>query len=264
MKSPFPGMDPYLEKHWRDVHSRLVHNAANAIQRQLTGGLRARIDERLIIEQDRQAKRAIFPDVQVIEHGLDGGVAVADVSGGVAIAEPLVLRLPTQERREGFVEIIDPASGGRVITLLEFISSANKAAGKAQRVYLEKQDEAIAAGVNLVEIDLTHGGSHVLLFHPAQIPRECRAVYFASVWRATSGPWRVEVYPIALRERLPAIRIPLRPEDRDVVLDLQDLIVRAYEEGRHDDIDYAAELDPPLAEEDRAWAAELLKDARSR
>jgi hypothetical protein len=24
MKSPFPGMDPYLEQHWRDVHSSLI------------------------------------------------------------------------------------------------------------------------------------------------------------------------------------------------------------------------------------------------
>lgn len=23
-KSPFPGMDPYLETHWGDLHSRLV------------------------------------------------------------------------------------------------------------------------------------------------------------------------------------------------------------------------------------------------
>jgi len=24
MKSPFPGMDPYLEQHWRSVHHRLL------------------------------------------------------------------------------------------------------------------------------------------------------------------------------------------------------------------------------------------------
>ena len=24
MPSPFPGMDPYLESHWRDVHARLI------------------------------------------------------------------------------------------------------------------------------------------------------------------------------------------------------------------------------------------------
>jgi hypothetical protein len=24
MNSPFPGMDPYLEPHWLDVHARLV------------------------------------------------------------------------------------------------------------------------------------------------------------------------------------------------------------------------------------------------
>ena len=25
MPSPFPGMDPYLEAHWRDVHATVLH-----------------------------------------------------------------------------------------------------------------------------------------------------------------------------------------------------------------------------------------------
>lgn len=264
MKSPFPGMDPYLEKHWRDVHASLVHDARNAIQRQLGGGLRARIDERLIVEEEGILKRAIFPDVQVSEQGFGAGVAVLKAPADVAVAEPLVLHVTPRQLRETFVQIIDPASDGRIITLIEFVSPTNKALGEGRRLYLEKQEEAIIAGVSLVEIDLTRGGAHVFRFNRAEILLKKRAEYFASVWRASRDPWRFEVYPIALRERLPAIRIPLRPDDRDVVLDLQELIVRAYEEGRHDDLDYAAELDPPLAEEDRAWAAELLKDARSR
>jgi len=29
MASPFPGMDPYLEQFWRDVHARLIIYAAD-------------------------------------------------------------------------------------------------------------------------------------------------------------------------------------------------------------------------------------------
>ena len=32
MKSPFPGMDPFLERHWEDVHTRLIGYIADALQ----------------------------------------------------------------------------------------------------------------------------------------------------------------------------------------------------------------------------------------
>ncbi len=35
MLSPFPGMDPYFEHHWRDVHHRLVTYSCDQIQTQL-------------------------------------------------------------------------------------------------------------------------------------------------------------------------------------------------------------------------------------
>lgn len=45
MKSPFPGMDPYLEQHWRDVGHNLITFAQGMINRHLPGDLRARIDK---------------------------------------------------------------------------------------------------------------------------------------------------------------------------------------------------------------------------
>ena len=40
MKSPFPGMDPYLEQHWGDVHQAFVTYLRDSLQPQLPGGLR--------------------------------------------------------------------------------------------------------------------------------------------------------------------------------------------------------------------------------
>lgn len=263
VKSPFPGMDPYLERHWLDVHTRLVHGAANAIQRQLTGSLRARIGERLIVEEDWEVKRAILPDVHIVESGR-GGAAVLEPPAGVALAEPLLVKVPMLERRERFVQIIDSATDGRVITIIEFISPTNKLSPEGRRLYCEKREEALDAGVSFVEIDLTRAGQNILRFSRELLPPARRTLYLASVWRS-SGRSRDqhEVYPIALRERLPAIRIPLRREDRDAVLDLQELLDRAYEEGRYDDIDYRRPLDPALPQEDRAWAAELIERAEA-
>ena len=35
MKSPFPGMDPYLEQSWRDVHAALIIYSRDQLQSQL-------------------------------------------------------------------------------------------------------------------------------------------------------------------------------------------------------------------------------------
>jgi len=50
MNSPFPGMDPYLEASWRDVHATLIVYFKDHLQPQLSGDLRARVEERLVVE----------------------------------------------------------------------------------------------------------------------------------------------------------------------------------------------------------------------
>ena len=50
------------------------------------------------------------------------------------------------------------------------------------------------------------------------------------------------------------IRIPLRPKERDVLVDLQPLIDRVYQTGRYWRLDYAAQPGMALKDEDFAWA----------
>jgi hypothetical protein len=42
-ESPFPGMDPYLEQHWRDVHASLIVYSSDQIQVQLPDDLVANV-----------------------------------------------------------------------------------------------------------------------------------------------------------------------------------------------------------------------------
>ena len=67
MKSPFPGMDPYLERHWRDVHASLIIYARDQLQPQLPRKLCARVEERPIVEPEEGEGRSIFRDVRVVE-----------------------------------------------------------------------------------------------------------------------------------------------------------------------------------------------------
>lgn len=256
MKSPFPGMDPYLEQHWRDVHDGLVVYSRDEIQDQLPGDLRARVNERVFVESESGARRYVYPDVRVIERRGGGTSYVAE--GGTALAEPLVIHLADETATESYIEIIDVGSGRRVVTVIEFVSLSNKQPGEGQRQYLQKQREVRDSSTSLVEIDLLRAGERVLSVPDYLTPPEARTPYRVCIRRGWK-PFEAEVYPIPIRERLPIIRIPLRETDADAKLDLQAVIERCYRNGAYDDLDYSVEPDPPLEPGDAEWAAALLR-----
>ncbi len=259
MRSPFPGMDPYLEQFWGDVHHRLITYLSDAIQRQLPGDLRARVDERVYVEPEEGKDRKIVPDIRIIERGRrhDAPLRAGD---GVALAEPLVVHMEQDEPvRQGFIEIIDIKSGRRVVTVIEILSPSNKVPGPGRDLYLKKQDEPRAGNVSLVEIDLLRSGNRVLCAPFELIPEGHRTPYAACVRRGWK-PLQFEYYRLPLRERLPAFRVPLRQTDHDIPLDLQAVVDQCYETALYDDIDYCEEPDPPLAGDDARWADTLLRE----
>ncbi len=257
MKSPFPGMDPYLEPRWLDVHSRLNIYASDAINPLLPPGLLARSEERAIVASDEADVRDIGPDVSVFERGL---AEPTWDSGGVqtAVAEAVCVHLPKREIKQRYLEIRDARSDGRVITVIEFVSPTNKYAGDGLTKYRQKQVECRDANVNLVEIDLTRVGDRSLIMPVDRLKRKDRTTYQAWVSRAgeLEKGW---AYRLPLTQRLPAVPIPLRPTDRDVLLDLQSLIDQIYEKARYaEDIDYSEPLRPPLSPAEAEWAAKLI------
>lgn len=257
MKSPFPGMDPYLEKHWGDVHHRLIQYSCDALQSALPADLRARVEERVFLESESE-QRVVVPDVHVAhvlretaeETGGYGG-------GGLGVAEPLVFEVHNEPITEGYIEIRQ-RDGGKVITVIEFLSPANKMGGVGRQQYLAKQDEVMRSDASLVEIDLVRAGNSVVALPPAGVPPKYRADYVACIspgWKRN----RREIYAMPLRQRLPVLPIPLRQNEARIRLDLQTLIEQVYQAGRYDDIDYAPELTPPLTAEDALWVRELIK-----
>ena len=258
MPSPFPGMDPYLEAHWGDVHARLVIYMSEALQRDLPSDLRARVEERVFVESDDRELRSVYPDVRVYERPHARPRLEPAVGGATAVAEPLLVQRKSEPITETFIEIREAGSGGRVITVIELVSMSNKQPGEGRTLYLKKQAELMAGGVNSVEIDFLRAGRHVVAAPPEQLPRPYRGPYRICVWRA-ARPDLWEVYRVPLEERLPAIAIPLRATDADVALDLQPLVDRCYETGAYDDLDYARPPDPPLDADVEAWADQLLR-----
>jgi hypothetical protein len=270
MKSPFPGVDPYLERHWGDVHQRFITYVCDVIQPRLPDDLRARMQERVYIEIPEVRRGEYYSDVRVVERPslspLTGSAtAVAEPpsategNGECAPAEPILIHVDIEPTTESFIEIIDVKSGHRVVTAVEVLSPTNKRPAEGQRLYLKKRHDFKLAGVNTVEIDLLRGGDRTLMVPQALVPAAHRTAYQVCVWRAAEHD-TFAVYPITLRERLPVIKVPLRPTDQDVLLNLQAILDQCYRNGGYDDIDYRDEPDPPLPPGDAAWADALLRE----
>jgi hypothetical protein len=261
MKSPFPGMDPYLEPHWLDVHARLILYACDQLEEQLPGNLIARVEERVVFETEDAAEHWVYPDVRVVELSSRSPAAAA-ARRPSSVIEPIIVPVHPEPATETFINILDRESGNRLVTVIEILSLANKLPGKGQRDYRRKQEDLQRARISLVEIDLLRRGHRVFLVPVSRLPPRSRTTYQACVWRA-SKPGQCEIYPIPLRSPLPAIGIPLRAKDQDVRLDLQAIVDLAYRKGRyHTTLNYDEPPDPPLAGNDAKWAQANVKKAK--
>jgi hypothetical protein len=251
-------MDPYLEMHWRDVHASLVIYIRDALQDQLPRELRARVEERVVLETPEGLGNWLFPDVRVVENPSRPAPGSAAATHKDA-AQPLIVDAEREPVTETFIQIIDTASGNRVVTVVEVLSPTNKLPGEDRDAYLRKQRELCRSDTNLVEIDLVRQGRHTAAFPLEKVRANRRTPYLVCVRRATR-PGKAEVYLISLEDRLPVIQVPLRPQDADVRLDLQPLLDQVYQRGRYDgDIDYTQDPQPPLSKQGAAWVAELLR-----
>jgi hypothetical protein len=256
--SPFPGMDPYLQMRWNTVHRRLIITAADSLAPQLADDLAARTQARVQIEVRTHRE----PDVAIVEQP---SVAVWEASrpATTAVAEPVLLPDPGPAT-ERWIEIVD-LNAERVVTSIEILSPWNKlTAGGGRAAYLRKRQDTLSSDTNLVEVDLVRAGDWVQMMTPFHVPRGDRTTYRATVWRANPPGGPLAPYPIRLADRLPVIRVPLRPGERDVTLDLQAVIDTVYRNGRYDGTDYARPCDPPLTGDEAAWADGLLRAAGRR
>lgn len=259
-ENPFPGMNPFLERSWRDIHTSLITYARDALQEGLPDALLARAEERVFLETFPEGKgRNFSPDVIVVERPTWGG---DDQGGGTAtatrpVAKPVKFTVRPVENTQRYLEILDATDGNRVVTMIEFLSVSNKVPGIGRDLYLRKRDDCQRAGVNIVEIDFQRRGQPTTLGHICLLENGSSPPYHASVWRATDFEI-VDCHPMPLRDPLPRIAIPLRPQDDDATLDLQELINLAYRRGHYGAVEYRKRPDPAFDSEDEAWIDSVL------
>ncbi len=255
MKSPFPGVDPYLEQFWGDIHTSLMVYIRDQITDQLPSDLQARVEECVSVDLD-ESPRWIYPVVTVLElpeASTTAAVAVADA----VIAEPTIIPLPNEKPTQRHLEVVDLNSGNRVVTAIELLSPANKQEVAGRSAYRRKQREYIEAGVNLVEIDFIRTGSFIVAAPEGRIPWDMRTPYIICI-RRSYRPEHAEIISVAMENPVPNFRIPLRQTDADAVLRLQSLLDDCYHRGRYASINYSQPSRPKLDEKLTAWAVELI------
>jgi len=227
------------------------------LQERLPADLVAGAEEEVVTIGAGESATTFRPDAQVREPWTlkePTGTALATPPPVMPATEPI--RVFLDDEIERWIEIHDAT--GRLITVLDVLSPSNKVESAERDRYRRKRRTFISGGVNLVEIDLIRQGAPVFPDGIRNVLRRAGACYGVCVFRAVR-PAEHEVYPIRLRDRLPAIRVPLRPSDADVVVDLQALIDQCHERGRYHLLNYRLDLDPPLPPEEAAWVDQVLR-----
>ena len=265
--NPLPGMNPWLEEYWGDVHSMITSYARDSLQPTLPDSLVARVEEYVTVsaeDADGPFTRNVSPDVR-ISRTSSSTSDVGDPENATTatldppMTEPVLVRRSGEPLTLRRIRILDTAAGGRVVTAIEFLSPANKCSDKGRAQYLRKQKEFLEGGVNLVEIDLIRRGHWMLAVAQTNVARQLRHPYRICVTRAVDED-DAEMYDASFHFPLPAIGVPLREQDDDARLDLQRLVDDAYRNGRYGTtIDYTAPpAPPPLADIETRWIDEHL------
>jgi hypothetical protein len=254
MPSPFPGMNPYLERAtaWDSFHPQFIASAMAHLAAQLRPEYVVRIENRVYIHEPSAEERFLGrTDAGIVRppSAGNGGAAVIAAPARVTILNAVDVQ------RIGYLTIRD-RDGNDLITVLELLSPANKYAGPDREQYLGKRNELLRSRAHFIEIDLLRGGPRM---PPSELPT---CDYCAIVSRVEERP-EAGVWPWRVRDPLPVLPVPLRAPDPDATLDLKAVVDRVYDEGRYANYIYGGPPEPRLAPDDVAWAAPFLPPARS-
>jgi Protein of unknown function (DUF4058) len=169
MKSPFPGMDPYLEAQGRrrDLRTSMITYCRDALNEVLPENYVAQIEEQIRLVSSEAVVALLYPDVMV-GRAPKGTAALARPPGASPTTlEPVTIPLlkgDVEEIHDTWIEIRNLPEMD-LVTVIEMLSPSNKV-GVGRVEYLDKRDNYIDLPVNLVELDLLVGGRRLPMKKP--------------------------------------------------------------------------------------------------
>ena len=254
MRTPFPGMDPYLEHPalWPDVHNRLIAAIADALSPLIAPHYYIRLERRTYLLTPDDLAFIGRPDVSVIptsDPQLRG-------TQPASTAEVVEIELPLADQvGQSYLEVHEVMTS-RVITVMELLSPANKVNDHGREDYMLKRESIFRSQTNLVEIDLLRAGKPL----PMRGKR-VQSDYRIMISRAAMRP-RAYLYTFNLSDAIPSCPLPLMPGDEEPLVELGAILHALYERARYDlSLDYSQPPVPPLHPRDVDWAKTLIKAA---
>lgn len=249
MKTPFPGMDPYLEHPalWQDVHNRLIAALADAIAPMVAPRYYVALERRTYLLKPDDIVFIGRPDIALVTQAQPVVAPTAPMYDGV-----LEVDVPmTDKVGEDYLEIHEVRTG-KLVTLVEVLSPANKLDKAGREQYEAKRAQGLLTRTNLVEIDLLRAGEPM-----AVVGRAARSDYRILISRGHQRP-RAQLYFFRLRQPIPQFPLPLLPGEAEPLVDLNSVLHALYTRARFDlRLDYAQPPVPPLSPEDADWAVTL-------
>ena len=253
MPSPFPGMNPFLERDvvWSDFHTEFCKAIKKALVPQVQPGFFVKFNEHLYVHDSPEERRRLvgYGDVSMTQRH-----HVPETNGGVAVlAAPVRVRMTeaVEEERVPFLEIFDKEDQS-LVTVIELLSPANKRKGTDRDQFLNKRRQLLNSPVHYVEIDLLRGGPRL----PIKGIPKCD--YYVLVSRAAERP-DMGLWPMSLRKPLPIVPIPLPAPKKEVCLALQELLHQAYDEAGYANYIYSGPPTPRLRADDARWAKRFVQ-----
>ena len=265
-KSPFPGMDPFVERNptWEDLHGwfirELVRQIVPAVRRV---GLEVGV-ERTVYRRDPDAGMMLIgePDFLSFQESINSGATWNRTGGGVAVAEPQAVHEVVLEddehaiHKQDFLVVREELRGFvRVVAVAELLSPANKS-GTYAALYQEKRQHFLASQSHFLEIDLLRDGANPSRDRFPELPR---TPYFIFLARKNGLGWNEEGFPVRLQEPLPTIGLPLTLDRPILPLDLQAAFESAFNLSAFvSDRLYGELPGPALSSEDQTFVKNIL------
>jgi hypothetical protein len=264
MRSPFPGMDPYLEYpvFWSSFHTRLMVAIAEAIEPQLDPRYYVEVESRTYQSDEGDEELLIgIPDAIVFSRQSDIPSPEISFVEETAIAtqprlETVEVPMPL-EIKERYLEVREMETDA-VITVIELLSPKNKRSGEGRTAYERKRRLILGSETHLVKLDLLRGAKPMMI-----LGARSSYPYRILISRSQQRP-KANLYGLTLQQPLPNFPIPLRPDDPEPVISLQEAFDRVYERARYRTrIDYRQPIPPPrLSAAEQYWVDELLAPLR--
>ena len=256
MPSPFPGMNPYLERPelWPGIHHWLITAIAQSLVPQLRPKYLVAVEVRVYEISGETSLLVGIPDVTVQRPLTATNLDMPNVAVASPL-QPMTVTVPMPEIiKEGYLEVREVATR-EVVTSIEILSHTNKRSKEGRNAYESKRQRVLRSLTHLIEIDLLREGKPMPVFSNG-IQTDYRIL-------ATRGDHRpqADLYAFNLRDVIPSFPLPLQAGDVEPLVDLQALLNGVYEQAGYDlQINYSREPVPPLQESDMAWADALLRE----